>query len=114
MVCVRYPSAKIGYKGDRPVALLKVRIAPSYHLVDQPLGTPTTSARTARGTWALYQVGAEAWASTPTEPSAASPLMSRPRSAAWPPRSARVSWTGRPPRPSSSPTRRRSLELSNG
>jgi hypothetical protein len=59
MVCVRYPSARIGDKGDRPVALLKVRIAPSYRLVDQPLGTPTTSARTARGTWALYPVGAE-------------------------------------------------------
>jgi hypothetical protein len=59
MVFVRYPSAKIGYEGDRPVALLKVRIAPSYRLVDLPLGTPTTSARTGRGTRALYSVGAE-------------------------------------------------------
>jgi hypothetical protein len=59
MVFVRYPPAKVGYQGRWPVALLKVRIAPSYRLVDLPLGTPTTSARTGRGTWALYPVGAE-------------------------------------------------------
>jgi hypothetical protein len=58
-VFVRYPPAKIRYEGDRPVALLKVRIAPSYRLLDLPLGTPTTSARTERGTWALYPQGAE-------------------------------------------------------
>jgi hypothetical protein len=59
VVFVRYPPAKIRYEGDRPIALLKVRIAPSYRLVDLPLGTPTTSARTGRGTWALYALGAE-------------------------------------------------------
>jgi hypothetical protein len=58
-VFVRYPPARIRYEGDRPAALLKVRIAPSYRLLDLPLGTPTTSARTGRGTWALYPVGAE-------------------------------------------------------
>jgi hypothetical protein len=58
-VFVRYPPARIRYEGDRPVALLKVRIAPSFRLVDLPLGQPTTSARTGRGTWALYPVGAE-------------------------------------------------------
>jgi hypothetical protein len=59
VVFVRYPPARIRYEGDRPAALLKVRIAPSYRLLDLPLGTPTTSARTGRGTWALYPVGAE-------------------------------------------------------
>ncbi|HWD42648.1 MAG TPA: hypothetical protein VHM23_02810 [Actinomycetota bacterium] len=56
---VRYPPAKIRYEGARPIALLKVRIAPSFRLVDLPLGTPTTSARSERGTWALYALGAE-------------------------------------------------------
>jgi hypothetical protein len=59
VVFVRYPPAKIRYEGDRPIALLKVWIAPSFRLVDLPLGTPTTSARTGRGTWALYPVGTE-------------------------------------------------------
>jgi hypothetical protein len=59
VVFVRYPPSKIRYEGDRPIALLKIQIAPSYRLVDLPLGTPTTSARTGRGTWALYPVGAE-------------------------------------------------------
>lgn len=56
---VRYPPARIRYEGDRPVALLKDGIAPSYRLIDLPLGTPTTSARSGRGTWALYPLGAE-------------------------------------------------------
>lgn len=56
---VRHPPARIRYEGDRPVALLKVRIAPSFRLVDLPLGQPTTSARSGRGTWALYPVGTE-------------------------------------------------------
>jgi hypothetical protein len=59
VVFVRYPPAKIRYEGARPIALLKVRIAPSFRLVDLPLGTPTTSARSERGTWALYALGAE-------------------------------------------------------
>jgi hypothetical protein len=56
---VRYPPGKVRYEGDRPVALLSVRVAPSFRLVDLPLGLPTTSARTGRGTWALYLIGAE-------------------------------------------------------
>jgi hypothetical protein len=59
VVFIRYPPARIRYDGDQPVALLGVRIAPSYRLVDLPLGTPTTSARSERGTWALYPLGAE-------------------------------------------------------
>jgi hypothetical protein len=58
-VFVRYPPGKIRYDGDRPVALLGVRIAPSFRLVDLPLGLPTTSARTSRGAWALHPIGAE-------------------------------------------------------
>jgi hypothetical protein len=56
---VRYPPARIRYEGDHPVALLKDGIAPSYRLIDLPLGTPTISARSGRGTWALYPLGAE-------------------------------------------------------
>jgi hypothetical protein len=58
-VFVRYPPGKIRYEGDRPVALLGVRVAPSFRLVDLSLGLPTTSAQTSRGTWALYPIGAE-------------------------------------------------------
>jgi hypothetical protein len=58
-VFVRYPPGKIRYEGDGPVALLGVRVAPSFRLVDLPLGLPTTSARTSRGTWALYPIGSE-------------------------------------------------------
>ena len=42
---IRYPPARIRYEGDQPAALLGVRIAPSYRLVDLPLGSPTTSHR---------------------------------------------------------------------
>jgi hypothetical protein len=58
-VFVRYPPGKIRHDGDRPIALLGVRVAPSFRLVDLPLGLPTTSARTSRGAWALYLIGAE-------------------------------------------------------
>ena len=60
MGCVRpLPPGKIRYDGDRSVVLLGVRVAPSFRLVDLPLGLPTTSARTSRGAWALYPIGAE-------------------------------------------------------
>jgi hypothetical protein len=58
-VFVRYPPGKIRYEGNRLVALLSGPVAPSSRLVDLPLGLPTTSARTGRGTWALYLIGAE-------------------------------------------------------
>jgi hypothetical protein len=59
-VFVRYPRGKIRYQGDRPVALLGFRVpASSFRLVDLPLGMPTTSARSSRGAWALYPIGAE-------------------------------------------------------
>jgi hypothetical protein len=57
---VRYPPGKIRFEGDRPVALLGGRVpASSFRLVELPLGMPTTSARTSRGTWALYPLGSE-------------------------------------------------------
>ena len=56
---IRYPPVKVRSEGDQPVALLGVRIAPSYRLVDLPLGPPTTSARSQRGTWALFPLGEE-------------------------------------------------------
>jgi hypothetical protein len=56
----RYPPGKIRYEGDRPVALLDVRVAASpFRLVDLPLGPPTSLARSRRGTWALYPIGSE-------------------------------------------------------
>jgi hypothetical protein len=58
-VFVRYPPGKIRYDGDWPVALVGVRVAPSFRTVELPLGLPTTSARTSRGAWALYPIGAE-------------------------------------------------------
>jgi hypothetical protein len=58
-VFIRYPPVKVRSEGDQPVALLGVRIAPSYRLVDLPLGPPTTSARSQRGTWALFPLGEE-------------------------------------------------------
>jgi hypothetical protein len=58
-VFVPYPPGKIRYDGDRPIALVGVRVAPSFRLVDLPLGLPTTSARTSRGAWTLYPIGAE-------------------------------------------------------
>jgi hypothetical protein len=58
-VFIRHPPARIRYEGDQPVTLLGARIAPSYRLVDLPLGPPTTSARSERGTWALFALGAE-------------------------------------------------------
>jgi hypothetical protein len=100
-VFIRYPPARIRYEGDQPVALLGVRIAPSYRLVDLPLGTPTTSARSERGTWALYSLDSEVVVVHPGGAGPACRPTSRPRSAAWPPGIARASWTGRPPRPSS-------------
>jgi hypothetical protein len=58
-VFMRYPPAKIRYEGDQPVTLVGGRLAPSYRLVDLPLGRPTTSARSERGTWSLFSLGAE-------------------------------------------------------
>jgi hypothetical protein len=44
-VFVRYPPGKIRYQGDRPAALLGVRVAPSFRLVDLPLGRLATRDR---------------------------------------------------------------------
>jgi uncharacterized C2H2 Zn-finger protein len=38
-VFVRYPPGRIRYEGDRPVALLGVRVAPSFRLVEHASAT---------------------------------------------------------------------------
>jgi hypothetical protein len=96
-VFVRYPPGKIRYDGDWPVALVGVRVAPSFRTVELPLGLPTTSARTSRGAWALYPIGAEVVVVHP-DGAISGPLpVSQPRSVAWRPATARVTWTGRRP-----------------
>ena len=94
---VRYPLGKIRYDGDRPVVLLGVRVAPSFRLVDLPLGLPTTSAQTSRGAWALYPIGAEVVVVHPDGAVSGRRPRSQPRPVAWPPATARVTWTGRRP-----------------
>jgi hypothetical protein len=57
---VRYPPARVRYEGDRPVALISDRVKKAWFCpADLPLGWPTTSARSSRGTWALYPLGSE-------------------------------------------------------
>jgi hypothetical protein len=51
-----------GYNSERPTAVTDVLVATgprSFRSGDIVLGTPTTSARTRRGLWALYPVGEE-------------------------------------------------------
>jgi hypothetical protein len=96
-VFIRYPPARIRYEADQPVALLGVRIAPSYRLVDLPLGPPTTSARSERGTWALFALGEEVMVVHPDGAVSGPPADVATEIGAWPPRSARASWTGRRP-----------------
>lgn len=43
MAFARYPPARLRYQGEEPVALLGVRIPPSYRLVDLPLGSPASA-----------------------------------------------------------------------
>ena len=57
-----YPPARLRYNSDRPTAITNVLAATSpssYRTGDIPLGTPTCSARTRHGRWALYPNGAE-------------------------------------------------------
>jgi hypothetical protein len=57
---VSYPPEQVRYEDGRPVALLGVRLTSSpLGGIDQPLGLATTTARSRRGTWALYPLGAE-------------------------------------------------------
>jgi len=55
-----YPPARLRDTSDQPTAISNVLVATSgssYHTGDIPLGTPTCSARSRRGRWALYPNG---------------------------------------------------------
>ena len=59
---VNYPRERLRYNSERPTALWDVLLATgpgSYRSGDIALGTPTTSAPTRRGLWALYPIGEE-------------------------------------------------------
>jgi hypothetical protein len=59
---IHYPPARLRSNGDQPTAITNVLVTTSessYHTGDIPLGTPTCSARTRHGRWALYPNGEE-------------------------------------------------------
>jgi hypothetical protein len=58
---IHYPPARLRHNSDQPTAITNVLVATSgsSHTGEIPLGTPTCSARTRRGRWALYPNGEE-------------------------------------------------------
>ena len=57
---IHYPPARLRHNSDRPTAITNVLVATSgssSHTGDIELGTPTCSARTRQGRWALYPNG---------------------------------------------------------
>ena len=57
---IHYPSARLRHNSDRPTAITNVLVATSRsssRTGDIELGTPTCSARTRQGRWALYPNG---------------------------------------------------------
>jgi hypothetical protein len=59
---IHYPSGRLRRNSDRPTAITDVLLATSgssYRAGDIPLGTPTCSARSRSGRWALYPHGAD-------------------------------------------------------
>jgi hypothetical protein len=57
---IHYPPARLRQNSDQPTAITDVLVATSgssCRTGDIPLGTPTCSARTRRGRWALYPNG---------------------------------------------------------
>jgi hypothetical protein len=57
---IHYPPARFRHNSDRPTAITNVLVATSEsssRTGDIPLGTPTCSARTRQGRWALYPNG---------------------------------------------------------
>jgi hypothetical protein len=57
---IHYPPAQLRHNSDQPTAITNVlgtTSGSSYHTGDIPLGTPTCSARTRHGRWALYPSG---------------------------------------------------------
>jgi hypothetical protein len=72
-----FPRERLRYNSERPTAIRDVLVATgprSYRSADIPLGTPTTSARTGRGLWALYPVGEEVVVAYPGGAVAGPPL----------------------------------------
>jgi hypothetical protein len=58
---IHYPPARLRHNSDQPTAITNVLVATSgsSSTGEIPLGTPTCSARTRRGRWALYPSGEE-------------------------------------------------------
>jgi hypothetical protein len=58
---IHYPPAQLRSNSDQPTAITNVLVATSgsSHTREIPLGTPTCSARSRRGRWALYPHGEE-------------------------------------------------------
>jgi len=59
---IHYPPARLRRNSDQPTAITNVLVATapsSYRIGEIPLGTPTCSARSRHGLWALYPNGAE-------------------------------------------------------
>ena len=59
---IHYQPERLRYNSDQPTAITNVLVAisgSSYHTGDIPLGTPTCSARSRQGRWALYPNGEE-------------------------------------------------------
>ena len=58
---IHYPPARLRHNSDQPTAITNVLVATSgsSHTGEIPLGTPTCSARSRRGRWALYPNGEE-------------------------------------------------------
>ena len=57
---IHYPPARLRHNSDRPTAITNVLVATSdssSRTGEIPLGTPTCSARTRQGRWALYPNG---------------------------------------------------------
>jgi hypothetical protein len=57
---INYPPARLRRNSDQPTAITNVLVATSgssYHTGDIPLGTPTCSARSRQGRWALHPNG---------------------------------------------------------
>jgi len=58
---IHYEPERLRRNSDQPTAITNVLVATSgsSHTGEIPLGTPTCSARSRQGSWALYQHGAE-------------------------------------------------------
>jgi hypothetical protein len=57
---IHYPPARLRHNSDRPTAITNILVATSEsssRTGEIPLGTPTCSARSRRGRWALYPSG---------------------------------------------------------